>query len=289
MGQSLSSLTAYAMDFARALPLAMQMLVRINTPAARAHEWRNLVMINALYTHISSDAIGFRDEIERGLACLEEKSFKPGDRYVLNNRRIRFLMHIERWEDAYETAMRALTLVEADPEVRVWHGAWILYEACRICDALGKAGQLADHSEHMAELSAQHPQLRRTQADAHFWNAVVARRGGEVQKATRSFHQGMHILTGLERREAICADAVARYHEACGELRSAIQVREREIADVARNGQYFRAAQMQVERCRLLTELNELSQADLAAARESTAKLRKPEWILAKLERFSTR
>jgi hypothetical protein len=138
----------------------------------------------------------------------------------------------------------------------------------------------------MAELSVQRPQLRRTQADAHCWRAVVERRAGNEQKAARHFHAGMRILQGLERREAICADPLACYHEAGGDLRSAILVRERENADITRNGQFLRAAQMQVERCRLLLALGELTEADLAAARESAAKLRKPEWVLGKLERL---
>lgn len=282
----LSALNAYSMDFARALPLAMQLLVRINTPVARAHEWRNLIMINALYTYISSDAVGFRQEIERGFTCLEEEITNLGDRYVLNNRRIRFLSHIEQWKEAYDVAMRALALVEEDPSDRIWHGAWILYETCRICDALGEESLLADHSDYLAELSVQHPQLQRTRADANFWRAVVERRAGNEQKATRSFHAGMRILRGLERRDAICADAVARYHEVGGELRCALLVRERELVDIAKNGQLLRAAQVQVERCRLLAALNELTQADLTAARASAGKLRMPAWILSKLDRF---
>ena len=119
----LSALNAYSMDFARALPLAMQLLVRINSPMAQAHEWRTLIMINALYTYISSDAIGYQQEIESGLTQLEAELTDVGTLYVLNNRRIRFLMHVERWEDAYELAMRALALVEEDPSVKVWHGA----------------------------------------------------------------------------------------------------------------------------------------------------------------------
>ena len=101
----LSALTSYSMDFARALPLAMQLLVRLGTPAARGHEWRHCIMINAVYTYCSADAVGFRQEIERGFACLEEEITDREDRYVLNNRRIRFRMHLEQWEAAYEWAM----------------------------------------------------------------------------------------------------------------------------------------------------------------------------------------
>ena len=83
--------------------------------------------------------------------------------------------------------------MEDDPSNRIWHGAWIRYETCRICDALGDDSLLAEHVEHLAELSERHPQLRRTQADANFWRAVVERRAGNNQKATRFFHAGMRI------------------------------------------------------------------------------------------------
>ncbi len=282
----LSALTAYSMDFARALPLAMELLPRVCTVAARSHGCRNVIFMNALYAYISADAVGYQQEIEAGLAQFDADFTLPSDRYVLNNRRVRYLSHVERWKEAYEAAMAALALAEGDPDARVWHGARILYEVCRICDALGMEDRLADSSAAMAELSARHAQLLRTRADASLWQAVVERRAGREREASRLFFTGMRLLDGLERRDAICADAVARYHEACGDSRSAFHVRDREIADVTKNGQLLRAAQLHLERCRLLSTLGEVSEADFAAVREAASKLRKPEWILRKLPVF---
>ena len=166
------------MDFTRALPLAVELMVRINSPEGRAHsEWLN-VLTNVLYTYTNVDPFGYRDEIECGFAYMDgEVPRGPGDgRFVLHHRWICYLSETECWDEAYDLAMRSVAL--ADRVRGNWHGSWALYELCRICNALGRLEELADHADHMAELSEGHGQLRRSRADVWIWRGRHAVRHG---------------------------------------------------------------------------------------------------------------
>ncbi len=178
----LTSLTSHIMDFTRSLPLAMELMVRFSTPEGRAHtEWLN-ALTNVLYTYTNVDPFGYRDEIERGFAYLDgEVPRGPvSGRFVLHHRWIAYLSETERWAEAYNLAMRSVSLSDQsrDARLRSWHGSWALYLLCRICDALGRTEELGDHADHLAELSEGHGQLRRARADAWIWRAVTRRPRG---------------------------------------------------------------------------------------------------------------
>ena len=65
----LETLVGYIEDFARALPLVVELMVQFNAPGGRTHEFRHWVLRNILHTYISIDAFGYRSEIEQRL-CL---------------------------------------------------------------------------------------------------------------------------------------------------------------------------------------------------------------------------
>jgi hypothetical protein len=273
----LTSLTSHAEDYTRALPLAMSLMVQVHSPAGRQHEWRYSIMTEVLNTFLSIDPVGYRDELERGFAALEDDLLEE-DRLVLNYRRNEYLMYTERPDEAHEGALRNLAqaLAAPDPSKRIWHGAWNLYQLCSLCATLGKMDQVAGHAEHLEELSRQHGQLRRTLAASFCWRAVTELQAGNEKKASSHVYQGLRVLSKLVHRDTICADPLARYYEVKTDLRAALQVRERELPEVTRRGMLQRAGQLHLERCRLRLQLRELTAADRDAAREAIGKLRVP-------------
>jgi hypothetical protein len=286
----LTGLTSHLMDFTRALPLAMELTVRVNSPEGRAHsEWLN-ILTNVLYTYTNVDPFGYRDEMERGFAYMdgEVPQGPSSGRSVLHHRWISYLSETERWAEAYDLGVRSVALADRhrDAGLRNWHGSWALYLLCRICDAMGCLEELADHAEHMAELSEGHGHLQRARADAWIWRAVTRRAAGDERDASSSFHRGMALLDGLERRDSICADPIARYYELGGDLKAALGVRDRELAEMTRKGRLHRACLIQIERCRLLSRLGELKTNDLDTARHSASQLRIPDWYLERLDRL---
>jgi hypothetical protein len=287
----LCALTGDAEDFVRALPLAMELMVRINSPAGRNHHSRVSILNSVLTTYLGIDPLGFREEIERGLAHLD--GIIPGgpisERHVLHYRRTEFLATTERWDEAHDLAQRALALADQERESgsRAWWRAWFLFLLCEVCDALGKSDLLASHAEALAEISRRTANLRRTEAAGCCWQAVVERAAGKEQRAARLIRQAIALLRDLDTGNIICASPMARYYELAGDSRAAVGVCERALADLEKKGQLHRACQMHVERCRLLARMGALTSADLAGARQAAARLRAPQWFLAKLDRIS--
>lgn len=284
----LTALTSYIMDFTRALPLAAELMARIQSPEGLAYSDRITVLNEILNTYVNIDAFGYSNEIERALAYLDAESPNgaTGDRFVLYFRWRTYLCSIERWDEAYDLAMRSLALADQPPNRPIWHGSWTLYQLCRICDALGRRDELGDHADHMASLADRHPQLHRIRADARLWRAVADRLVGDERAASAAFHRGMAMLDGIDRRDSVCADPIARYYELAGDPRAAVGVRDRELAEVERKGQVHRVCEVHVERCRLLALLGELTPNDLDSARRSVANLRQPGRFLDRLNRL---
>ncbi len=104
----LSTLTADLHDFSRALPLAMELTIRFSTPEGRVHPQRIGIHTQVLYTYLQVDPVGYRDELERGFAYLDEQ-IEPGpvtDRFVLDYRWMEYQSQTERWDEAYDRAQK---------------------------------------------------------------------------------------------------------------------------------------------------------------------------------------
>ncbi len=286
----LTALTAYAMDFARALPVAAELMPRFEAPAARRHPWRVGVLINVVYTHAQVDPAGFRADIKRGFAGLDADipAGPVSHRFVLNLRRTFFLRQLDLWAEADDLALRTLALADgADASNRLWFGAWILLELCGIADTRGERDRVLGHAAHMAEVSARHPQLGRTRAAAAFWQAVGEQLRGDERAARRAYLTGVGDAGRLDRKDTIFADPLARYHELAGDLAAALEVRDRELTDAERTGRHHRACQVHAERLRLLARSGGVSPDAVAAARRAAEKLHDPDRFLAAYASFA--
>jgi hypothetical protein len=286
----LSTLTSDLEDFERALPLAMELMVPFNSPAGQSHAMRMSVLNDVLCTHVSRDPVGFEEELKRGFTYLDGQITQApsSERLIFLHRRTEYLCATELWDQAYELAHDRLAKIDqsGDPDIQIWHGVWTLWHLCHICNALGKFDELSAHAETVGERSDKNPHLRRTKADSRFWKALLFRKAGNQRNASRSFHGGLRLLKGLDACDTFCADPMAKYYEAGGDWQEALGVRDRELASVAKKGMVHRACQVQLERCRLLAKMGQLTPADLVATRQSAEKLRAPKWCQDKLTSF---
>jgi hypothetical protein len=282
----LSTLTADMHDFARAHPLAMEVMLRFNSPAGRTHPHRMGILTNVLYVYLQIDPAGYRDELEQGFSYLDEQIARGPvtDRFVLNYRWTEYLVETQQLDAAYQRAQRFLELVDSGvPVDSIWWQCWVLFLLCPICDALGLVDELTGHAEDLAERSKKGDQLTRTRAGGCLWFAVARRAAGDEQAASRSFHQGMSCLKNLSSRDEICADAVARYYELGNDYQAAIGIRNKELAMVTKKGMLHRCCRVQIERCRLLSRAGALTPAEVNEARQAATKMRVPDWYLQKL------
>jgi hypothetical protein len=286
----LSTITADLHDFARALPLAIELLLRVNRPEARDHPCRVEVHTEVLYTYLQVDPVGYREDLERGFAYLDEQ-VPPGpvsQRFVLLYRWTEYLRETERWEEAHDFVQRFFELVDGSGprETTAWWRCWVYFLLCEICNALGRVDELAAHAADMVELSQKNANLIRTRASGCIWRAVAERTAGEDRSAARTFRRGIRYLENLESRDEICADAVSRYYEIGEDWNSAVGVRDRELAVVARKGMRHRCCRVQIERCRLLVRAGAVTPADIDDARSAAAGMRVPGWYLERLARI---
>lgn len=290
--ERLGTLTSDLHDFARATPVAMDLMVRVSKPDAAAESQRVSVLTDVLYTYVEVDPIGFRDELERGFEYLDVQIARGpvSARFVLDYRRIEYFARAERWNDAYELAHRSLAMADGSGKLNVqtWHGTWRLFILCEICYALGLLNEVADHAEEMATRSEKRDDLKRTLAAAGIWRAVTQRARGEEQHASRSFHRGLRHLKILEGRDEICARSMATYYQLGNELEAAVGVLDRELAVVAKKGMLHRCCQIEIERYRLLLRAGTARPADLEKVRQSANQMRVPAWYLAKLASTET-
>lgn len=288
-GWMLDTMTSDQHDFAKALPVAIELMVRFSSPEGRVHPSYSGILTSVLYTYLSIDPLGYRDELEKGFAYLDgHEAAGPGsNRFVMYYRWTNYLHDIERWKEAYDLAH--LYLGKANQDGQAWYISWALYLMCRICHDLKLSEELAGHAEYMVEVSKKSRSSERTLADALIWLALTKRLKGDQKKATSLFHEGMSHLKHVETRDEICADSTAAYYEAGRDWKSAVAVRDRELASVSKNGQLHRACQAQIERCRLLSLAGELTPGDLQAARESALKMKIAEWYLERIDRIEAR
>jgi hypothetical protein len=286
----LVTLTSDLHDFGRALPLAMDLMLRFNGPEGRAHPQRVVALIDVLYCYFQIDPFGYRDELERGFTHLDAQVDKgaTSDRFVLDFRRAEYLNETERWSEAHDLSLQSLARADAsgDPSHPIWHGAWALFLLCPACHALGRMDQLAGHAEDMIGRSKEYAQLDRTRASGWLWLAVTQRAKGDERASARSFHQGMRHLNGVNARDEICAEPVARYYELGTDWKAAVTVRDRELACIDDTGSLHRICRVQIERCRILAAAGSLTPADLDAARQAAAKMRFPDRYLERIGRI---
>ena len=133
----LNAMVCYVGDFARALPLGLELMVRFHAPDGQASEWRIWVLMHVFTIYSNIDPLGYQDEIERSLASLDAQIARGSnsERLYLAACSVDYLSSTERWGEAYDVALRSLAMVEQlrEPHTRVWHGAWAHYRLCRIC------------------------------------------------------------------------------------------------------------------------------------------------------------
>ncbi len=140
---------------------------------------------------------------------------------------------------------------------------------------------MAGNAAAVEELASRVDQSQVNLAEALAWRAVLARRAGDEPAAGHLFHRATARMGRLRRpptRDYF--DALCRYHETGGDLIRALHVRDRELAILKETGQLAYECRVRVERCRLLAQLGQLTEADRAAAREAARKLKRPEkWL----------
>jgi hypothetical protein len=286
-----TALLHFKRDYRNVLDLAVQAALEVRKPQYTAYDGRFGIFDNLIAAYLGIDPGGYADAVQQAMDYLDKELPQEPDshRYLLLARRRIFCLELDRFDEAFEWAMKELTLSDGDRDrSRAEHFQVFVYCAlCQVAHARGDWDNLADWSEtgdavtrrvgHQVELS-----------ELLAWRAAVARKRGEEDRALRlcrsagSRQKAQRMPPSRGFYDGLCA-----YHELGGDLPAMLAVRDRELKDVSGWGRFLTEARCRVNRCKLLARMGQPLEEELAAARAAAAKLRDPAPLLAELEKMS--
>jgi hypothetical protein len=136
--------------------------------------------------------------------------------------------------------------------------------------------ELARQVGHRLELS-----------EFQMWQALLARRAGDEEKAERLARQAQRRVAQLGMPpDHIYFDALCAYHDLANDLAAAVAARDHELGLLVDKGRWAAECRCRIARCRLLERLGRPLAEEVAAAREVARRLRRPAAALAELERI---
>ncbi len=281
------TVVAHKRDFRGLLDDAIACYLKGNRPELRGHPWYLAIVnkLNSIYTAI--DVEGYRDEIAAALEHADSV-IPPGPgehRSVHLSGKTTFLRLTGRLEEAWETAMDHLALLESASRMDSWYSTNVRASLANVAFYRGDWENLKLYATQLETLARKASNRHSDLAEALLWQAVLTRCEGEVDEAQRLYHQarnGMRALGELPSEEYF--DTLAYYHEVGDDFDRAVWARDHALETIGNRGMFGAETRMQVDRCRLRKLAGKLNAEDISRTREAISKLRKPEPMLARLQ-----
>lgn len=275
-------------DYRHALDLAVKSVLEIRKSKfdgldGLRHDF-HFHLIDA-YTGI--DPFGYAKEIREALEHLDaELAPEDESRYQLLASWWDFALATDDLDATERHALAAVARGEADPNRRkLMHwGAFAYDSLCcvsfrrRAWTELAERGavgeELARKVGHKLELSG-----------LLMWQALAALHAGDAAAARRLYRQSVVGASWLRMPpEPKYFDAMCAFLEAEANVEGQLAARDRELTTLKDKGRFDAESRCRLKRCRLLARLKLPMDAELAAAREVTNKLRDPAPRLAELD-----
>ena len=281
------ALMKYKGDVRAGLEQAVRNALELRKPRFAHFPWRFRIHDHLVVGYLNTDPVGHADRIREALTWLEQDVPPDGSpRYLVLARRRWLAAELGHSQEAEELARQGLALAADDPDQ--WtarsHAVFCFSHLCELAwekgdrlaleESAGVGEELARATSHQLEL-----------AEFVTWQAVLARQGGEADRAARLFRLAQRRVAQLGMPpDHIYFDAVCAYHEPAGELEEAMAARRRELALLLGKGRWAAECRCRIRLCRLQARLGLPLTQEVALARESARRLRLPGAALAELE-----
>lgn len=285
------ALMKYKGDARAGLELAVRNALEARKPLYQGFPWRFRIHDHLIVGYLNSDPAGYADEIGQALDWLASYLPQEGSpKYLLLARRRWLASELGDFDQAERLALQALTMAAQDPDQLTarshavfcyshlaelswarqdWEG---LHE--RAC--LGE--ELAQETGHQLEL-----------AEFHMWQALLARRSGNEERAQRLWRRSTRRVAQLGMPpDHIFFDAITAFHEQADEFHLALRARDHELTLLLGKGRFASEFRCRCFRLELRMKLGLSIDNDLAEAHLVAEKLRRPQQArtrLAELER----
>ncbi len=273
-------------DYRGILDRAVKAALEARKPAFADLPQRICLQEDLVGIYAAIDPLGYEEMIAQALDYMENQATTGLEcRHCVQGCRTIFELDRGRMDAARASGLRALALAE-DVDSEHYKG-----NACTdLCLIAFRSGDYTGLHEWAcaAEEIARRLDRKAALAEALLWQAVAARKAGDEPAACRL---GGNAVARMARLSAPPAgayfDALAAFYELGDSLDLALRTRDRELETLAGRGRLADECAAHVERCRLLARLGKLTEADLAAARESAGKLRKRQKYLEEIARIA--
>jgi hypothetical protein len=282
------ALVYYTEDYREVVDRAVRLTLELRKPAHEGHPLRFGVHCNLVAAYLCVDPRGHADSIRAALDYLQTQvPPSGGDRYLLQARRHWFAYELGRLDEAHALALEELALADADPDLdTARHHEVDTYKAlCRIAfrqESAALEGYAAAGEERARAIGYRHEL-----ALFLLWQAFTARLAGREQEARRLARRGAALMARVgQPPDDSYFDALCAYHEQGGQLDSAWELRERELAECVAKGKRAGECLCRLKRCRLLARLGRPLDDEARGVRAAAARLRAPGWYLGELERL---
>jgi hypothetical protein len=275
-------------DYRHALDLAVKSVLEIRkTRYDGLDDLRHDFHFHLIDAYIGIDPRGYAQEIREALAHLDA-ALSPEDesRYQLLASQWDFALALDDLEETEKHALAAVARGEADPNKRkpIHWGTFAYDSLCAVSwrradwRELGERGaageELARKVGHKLELSG-----------LLMWQALAALHNGDAANGRRLYRQSIVGASRLRMPpEPKYFDAMCAFLDAEGNVEGQLAVRDRELVTLMGKGRFDSESRCRLKRCRLLARLGRPVDAEVAAARVVTNKLRDPAPRLAELD-----
>jgi hypothetical protein len=284
----LQALLHYKMDYREVLDIAVKATLEARKPQYATFPQRICLHEDLIYSYLGVDPIGYSDVIEKALGYMKSEVSEDVEcRYCTQGCRTRFAIIRGELDQARESVR--LTLEMADTDTRVsnaeHHGCAAYSDLCEIAWLQRDRDTLED-SIKQGEVLARRIDNHLTLAEYIAWQALLARWDGDEEMAKRRLRQAQQRTGRVKSVPSVTFfNILAAYHEEGGELEEAWKVREQELAIVAGKGRLHDEFLCRIKRLRLLAQMGQPIDQELALAREAVQKLREPADHQEKIER----
>jgi tetratricopeptide (TPR) repeat protein len=242
---------------------------------------RASIYYNLADIYYDIDCIGYQDKMYEMLDYIESEVPMDEDTH-LRVRLLRAEMAIELGQ--YDEAHRITQVVLPDCEgntTRLTQGYRLLHV---VAYARGDIPAALDYS-HLSEKYALKGAIWRSISNAVLSQAVYQRHLGENALAQKTLQRGLDLYHRyqLPRRETFY-QALAEYHELCGDTEQALKLRETQLNTMASYRTIRTESDVRLQTCRLLGRMAKPLDKALPEARHLADEMQKPALYLQRLQ-----
>lgn len=277
-------------DFSKVLDRAVKNALDMRKAQFDQFPMRLSIHRNLIHAYIGIDPEGYADQIEESLTHLEEITDPTSeDRYLILGSRREYALEQGNLELASRMASLSLQMADRDDDLHAaQHYSTFSYSG--VCEIAWRQRDWVTlkAASHEGELTSRQCKLQMELSEFLLWQALVAAHEGNLEIADYLHRRARSRVRRLQMPpDRAYYDALTGYYELINDPERAFKARKRELRTLKGKGRFWYESRCQLQVCRLLADMGELTTKHLSKARKVIQRLKHPESYLQQLENLS--